>query len=143
MSSAHDAALLRPPATEGAGGVSAQPYDDGARASPNRIIEIGYAFWRSKALLSAVELQVFTILAEDALDLENLTRRLGLHERGARDFFDALKPPGQVVAQVRHSATPEFLPVRTEQAECPPPGFFGGRGQSVVALSRPAGTLLL
>src|SRR5689334_6587830 len=119
MSSAHDAALLRPPAMESAGGFPAQPYDDGARASPNRIIEIGYAFWRSKALLSAVELQVFTILAEDALDLENLTRRLGLHERGARDFFDALKPPGQVVAQVRHSATPEFLPVRTEQAKCP------------------------
>jgi hypothetical protein len=33
-------------------------------ASPSRILDIGYAFWRSKALLSAVELDVFTILAE-------------------------------------------------------------------------------
>src|SRR4030095_7185036 len=43
-----------------------------------------------KALLTAVELDVFTLLAEGALDLETLTKRAGLHARGARDFFDAL-----------------------------------------------------
>src|SRR5262249_52004600 len=31
--------------------------------TPNRILEIGYAFWQSKALLSAVGLDVFTVLA--------------------------------------------------------------------------------
>src|SRR5262249_24421627 len=31
--------------------------------TPNRILEISYAFWQSKALLSAVELDVFTVLA--------------------------------------------------------------------------------
>jgi SAM-dependent methyltransferase len=90
MSDAHDPAMLRLPATEGAGDFSVDARDEGARASPNRILEVGYAFWRAKALLSAVELGVFTILAEGALDLEALTRRVGVHARGARDFFDAL-----------------------------------------------------
>jgi SAM-dependent methyltransferase len=57
---------------------------------PARIMEIGYAFQQSKALLSAVELDVFTIVAGHALDLKTLTDRTGLHRRSARDFFDSL-----------------------------------------------------
>jgi hypothetical protein len=40
--------------------------------------------------MSAVELGVFTALTEAPLDCEKLCKRLGLAERGARDFFDAL-----------------------------------------------------
>jgi hypothetical protein len=58
--------------------------------SPDRILDIGCAFCKSKVLLSAVELGLFTELGGDPLDLATLTKRLGLHERGARDFFDAL-----------------------------------------------------
>ena len=58
--------------------------------TPERILEMGYAFWRSKALLSAVELDLFSILADAPLDLRNLICRVGIHDRGARDFFDAL-----------------------------------------------------
>ncbi len=59
--------------------------------SPTRILELGFAFWASKTLLSAVELGLFATLATDGpLDAETLRRRLGLHARGARDFFDAL-----------------------------------------------------
>src|SRR3546814_15015645 len=47
-------------------------------------------FWGAKTLLSAVELGLFTELATGPLDGETLRRRLGLHERSARDFFDAL-----------------------------------------------------
>jgi hypothetical protein len=57
---------------------------------PDRILQIGYAFWQSKALLCAVELDVFTALSERHLDLADLTSRIGIHARGARDFFDAL-----------------------------------------------------
>ena len=57
---------------------------------PDRILEMSYAFWKSKALLSAVELDVFTALAEGPLDIQALVTRLRLHGRGARDFFDAL-----------------------------------------------------
>ena len=48
------------------------------------------AFWGSKTLLSAVELEVFTILATGPMDAETLRTRLGLHKRSALDFFDAL-----------------------------------------------------
>jgi hypothetical protein len=54
------------------------------------ILELGYAFRGAKALMSAVELGVFTALAQGPLDGEALRRQLGLAERGARDFFDAL-----------------------------------------------------
>ena len=58
--------------------------------TPRTIMQIGMGFWASKTLLSAVELGLFTELAGGPLDLEALRARLGLHERGARDFLDAL-----------------------------------------------------
>jgi hypothetical protein len=58
--------------------------------SPDRIIHLGYAFRAAKALLSAVELGVFTALAEGPCDLATLRKEIGVAERGARDFFDAL-----------------------------------------------------
>ena len=56
----------------------------------HRIMEIGHAFRASKALLSAVELGVFTALSSEPLDLDSLRQRLDLDARGARDFLDAL-----------------------------------------------------
>ena len=58
--------------------------------SPDRILQMGFVFRSSKALLSAVELGLFAALNEGPLGPDALTRRLGLHARGARDFFDAL-----------------------------------------------------
>jgi hypothetical protein len=58
--------------------------------SPERIIQVGLGFWAAKTLLSAVELGLFTELAKQPLELRALERRLGLHERSARDFLDAL-----------------------------------------------------
>jgi hypothetical protein len=58
--------------------------------SPERILQTGLAFWASKALLSAVELELFTKLAEQPLTADQLRTQLGLHTRSARDFFDAL-----------------------------------------------------
>jgi hypothetical protein len=51
-----------------------------------QVLQIRTGFWASKTLLSAVEVGVF---AEPA-DLTALSRQLGLHERSARDFLDAL-----------------------------------------------------
>ncbi len=53
-------------------------------------MQIGLGFWASKTLLTAVELGVFTELASGPATLGTLQARLGLHERGARDFLDAL-----------------------------------------------------
>ena len=53
-------------------------------------MQVGLGFWGSKALLSAVELGLFTLLAEGPRDLESIRRTLELHPRSARDFLDAL-----------------------------------------------------
>lgn len=58
--------------------------------TPDSILQTGLAFWASKTLLSAVEMEVFTELAKHPEDLETLTGRLGLHPRSSRDFLDAL-----------------------------------------------------
>lgn len=58
--------------------------------TPDHILQTGLAFWASKTLLSAVEMEVFTELARHPEDLETLRGRLGLHPRAAHDFFDAL-----------------------------------------------------
>ena len=58
--------------------------------SPDQILQTGLAFWASKTLLSAVEMEVFTELARRPESLESLTGRLGLHPRSSRDFFDTL-----------------------------------------------------
>jgi hypothetical protein len=62
----------------------------GGMPSPTRIFQIGCAFRASKVLLSAIELDVFTVLSEQPLDIAALIRRVGIQERGARDFFDTL-----------------------------------------------------
>jgi hypothetical protein len=56
----------------------------------DRIMKVGYAHRESKVLLSAVELGVFTALGEGPLDLDALRKKIGVDQRGARDFFDAL-----------------------------------------------------
>jgi len=58
--------------------------------SPDQILQTGLAFWASKTLLSAVEMEVFTELAKGPEDLDSLTGRLGLHRRSSRDFLDSL-----------------------------------------------------
>jgi SAM-dependent methyltransferase len=59
--------------------------------APDKILQLGSAFWGSKALLSAIELGLFTRLAaRGPLSLAEVRETLGLHERGARDFLDAL-----------------------------------------------------
>ncbi|MGA7383424.1 MAG: methyltransferase dimerization domain-containing protein [Methylocella sp.] len=58
--------------------------------TPANIFKLGFGFWESKTLLSAVELGLFTELAKGPADLAGLSRRLGLHDRAARDFLDAL-----------------------------------------------------
>ncbi|MGV3660730.1 MAG: methyltransferase [Prosthecobacter sp.] len=58
--------------------------------TPDRILQTGLAFWSSKTLLTAVEMELFTELAKHPGDLANVQGRMGLHPRAARDFLDAL-----------------------------------------------------
>jgi SAM-dependent methyltransferase len=65
--------------------------------SPDKILQLGSAFWASKTLLSAIELGLFTRLAEQGpQSLGELRAAFRLHERGARDFLDALVALGML-----------------------------------------------
>lgn len=61
-----------------------------AAVTPDAILQLGLGFWGSKVLLSAVELGVFTTLAQRPQTASQLESSLGLHGRGTRDFLDAL-----------------------------------------------------
>jgi O-methyltransferase domain/Dimerisation domain len=67
-----------------------------AAVTPDKIMQIGLGFWGSKTLLSAVELGVFTYLAYGPLNCDELAQAVGLHNRSARDFFDALVAMGML-----------------------------------------------
>ncbi|SED61706.1 methyltransferase [Streptomyces melanosporofaciens] len=58
--------------------------------SPEPILQVGLGFMASKALLTAVELDLFSQLAEAPRTGGDLAEALGLHPRGAADFLDAL-----------------------------------------------------
>jgi hypothetical protein len=77
-----------------------EPKPGGSHSSgelaPDKILQLGLGFWGSKTLLSAVELGVFTQLAQGPLNAESLRARLQLHPRGADDFFDTLVALGML-----------------------------------------------
>ncbi|WP_254367047.1 acetylserotonin O-methyltransferase [Paraburkholderia sp. NMBU_R16] len=73
--------------------VQEEPVADDTRQSepsPERVLQLGMGFWASKALLSAVELGVFSRLATGPHDAAQLAEALELHPRSALDFLDAL-----------------------------------------------------
>ena len=61
-----------------------------SQPSADQILQVGLGFWPSKTLLSAIEMELFTELAQGPQSLEWLSERLELHARSARDFLDAL-----------------------------------------------------
>jgi hypothetical protein len=61
-----------------------------AGLDPSHIIEVGTGFWRSKTLLSAVELDLFSVLGAESMSGEQVGARLALHPRAIDDFLDAL-----------------------------------------------------
>jgi hypothetical protein len=64
--------------------------------TPDHIMEIGMGFWASKALLSAVELGVFTYLADGPKTGRDIESALGLHPRGTYDLLDTLVALGML-----------------------------------------------
>jgi hypothetical protein len=57
---------------------------------PDNIMQLGLGFWASKTLLTAVELGLFTELANGPMPADTIGERLNLHPRALRDFLDAL-----------------------------------------------------
>jgi hypothetical protein len=61
-----------------------------AGLDPSHVIEVGTGFWPSKTLLSAVELDLFSVLGAASMSGEQVGARLALHPRAIDDFLDAL-----------------------------------------------------
>src|SRR5437762_14354969 len=64
--------------------------------SPDKILQLGFAFWGSKALLSAIGIGLFTELGQQKLSLAAIRERLHLHARSAHDFLDTLVSMGML-----------------------------------------------
>lgn len=69
---------------------AAHPAPQIADPTPDQILQIGMGFFASKTLLSAVELGLFTILADGPQTGAALEEALGLHSRATYDFLDSL-----------------------------------------------------
>jgi hypothetical protein len=98
--------------------------EQGAMVTPDAIMQLGSGFWASKTLLSAVELGLFSELAASGpLDGDALRDRLGLHQRSARDFFDALVALGMLQ---RDNGTYSNTPATDLFLDRAKPSYFGG-----------------
>jgi hypothetical protein len=91
--------------------------------TPDAIMQLGFGYWGSKALLSAVELGLFTELAKGPLALEDLRARLNLHPRSARDFLDALVALGMLR---RERGTYANTPATDRYLDRAKPTYMGG-----------------
>jgi precorrin-6B methylase 2 len=60
------------------------------QVNPTKIMQIGMGFWASKTLLTAVNMGLFTSLADGALSGREIQNKLGLHNRSLFDFLDTL-----------------------------------------------------
>jgi hypothetical protein len=58
--------------------------------TPESIMKLGLGFMGSKTLLSAIELGLFTKLAKGPMSHDAILKAFKLHNRGLRDFLDAL-----------------------------------------------------
>lgn len=63
---------------------------DASTPNPAAILQIGFGFWPARTLLTAVELGLFTVLAEGPLTAEQIEARLGFGSRATYDFLDGL-----------------------------------------------------
>jgi len=61
-----------------------------SEADPSHVLQVGFGFWSSKVLLTAVELELFTELGDQSMTGQSLGQALDLHPRGIWDFFDSL-----------------------------------------------------
>jgi precorrin-6B methylase 2 len=93
------------------------------QVTPAAIMQLGMAFCGSKALLSAVELGVFSKLTAGALDSEELRERVGLHPRSATDFFDALVALGMLEREDGRYANTPATELFLDRAR---PSYVGG-----------------
>jgi O-methyltransferase domain/Dimerisation domain len=93
------------------------------QTTPGAIMQLGLAFWGSKALLSAVELGLFTALAQGPLTGKALIDELGLQPRGTTDWLDALVSLGMLERTVDEYANAAATDLFLDRAK---PSYLDG-----------------
>lgn len=91
--------------------------------TPEPILQLGLGFWASKALLSAVELGLFSALAGRERTAEELMNDLGLQARGTVDFLDALVSVGMLTRSDGRYANTAATKLFLDRAK---PSYVGG-----------------
>lgn len=97
--------------------------------NPERILSMGFGFFASQTLITAVELGVFSQLGATARSGPELQDLLGLHSRGVYDFLDALVALGLLAKQghgdtALYSNTPESARFLDKSSEAYVGGIF-------------------
>jgi precorrin-6B methylase 2 len=96
-------------------------------ANPDHILQIGFGFWASKTLLSAVELDLFSLLVDTDMTADEIAHKTGLHSRSRYDFLDALVSLGLLARAgegpaARYANTPDTALFLSRQS----PAYVGG-----------------
>lgn len=94
---------------------------------PSYILQTATGFWASKVLLTAVELDLFSVLGDRSMTATELGEKLELHPRGTYDFFDALVALGFLGREGdgpegRYQNTPQTAAFLDRQS----PSYIGG-----------------
>ena len=63
---------------------------EAVKVDPSHIMQVGMGFWASKILLTAVKLELFTLLAEKPASAAEIKQKLCIHDRSLYDFLDSL-----------------------------------------------------
>ncbi|THH41209.1 methyltransferase [Neolewinella litorea] len=95
--------------------------------APDRILQTGFGFWASKVLLSAVEMDLFSHLADGPRPVNELREALGLHQRSLYDYLDALVALGFLRRKgLKEGATYANAPDVDHYLVRGKPGYIGG-----------------
>ena len=87
------------------------------------LMELTFAFCRSQCLFAAIELGIFPLLEKESLDSTEISARLQLNERGARDLLDALVGLDLLI---RHGDRYQNGPVASAFLVPDTPSYIGG-----------------
>lgn len=95
--------------------------------TPENIMEVGFGFFASKALLSAVNLGLFTMLAEGSMSAAEIRQELDLDGRGLYDWLDVLVALGFLEREgIKEEATYSNAPDADLFLDRDKPGYVGG-----------------
>jgi hypothetical protein len=91
--------------------------------NPAKILELGTGFWGAKVLLTAVEIDLFSALARQPLDITEIREQLNLHPRALPDFLGALCTEGLLVLRDEKYHNGAVADIYLDRAK---PSYLGG-----------------